>query len=236
MEILIILVIVFVVAVATAGATWYVTNQQVKKQSYDECKLDCDVKLAESKAKYEKMIKDGYMTKEQAAIKMKEEVDAANAELSRIKQESEKALEETIANKNREITELQAKLQAQVESGMITQQQAIDTVRNTLQSEKDMLSKELEALKAEADRKISVPTPWVCGMEELNAPIRVNADKNIECMSPNGWDCQWSDNYSSCKNKIETLSGTYTNPHICNAEEYATPGHWCQKAKAAFGV
>ncbi len=61
------------------------------------------------------------------------------------------------------------------------------------------------------------------------APIRLNENGDIECMSSNGWDCYWSTNISDTNSNINNPPLDATKPNICNIDGYSNKEHWCYK-------
>lgn len=217
MNIIIVGVIVFVVC-AVIAALVYVYREEVFKNFFTQetKKLEEDLK---KKCEEEKLT---------------------------LKEASKKLLEEEAAKRVSEVAALNTELQSKIDEGILSKDQAISEMEKTLEQHKaeiatlkqnlETAQKDIISAQEESSKKINVPTPWVCSIDKVPAPIRVNADKNVECMSNNGWDCQWSATVEECKKKIDTLKDTYTNPQICSEEAYASPGHWCERGKAVYGI
>lgn len=89
---------------------------------------------------------------------------------------------------------------------------------------------------------------WTC-LDNVNVPVRLEADGNISCLSSNGIDCVWQDN-KKCYKAIDMYRATpttYALPLVCgpaHAKHWTTTGydyvdadgktgaHWCQKSRA----
>ncbi|MFM2392421.1 MAG: hypothetical protein RLZZ546_398 [Bacteroidota bacterium] len=183
----------------------------------------------------------------------KELTDICDAEKVSIQEAADKLVQQKLDEKNKEIEEARKMLSEEYSQKEKTHEIATSELQTVIDKCKADLNTELENvaiakkeledkektisdLKLEVAKKINVPTPWVCGVNGINAPIRVNSNKDIECMSKNNWDCLWSTDVPSCNTAIQNNKDTAVKPNICSATAYADQNHWCNKGSAAFGL
>lgn len=72
-------------------------------------------------------------------------------------------------------------------------------------------------------------TSWTC-VPGVNAPVQVNSQSQIQCVSIDGNNCLWQ---AQCKNLLENLP-VHIKPYICTTKQLKDTTHWCYKAYQAL--
>lgn len=86
----------------------------------------------------------------------------------------------------------------------------------------------------------SSPKDWVC-LNNINVPVRINSQGDVECMSQNSRDCLWKQTANDCQailssppNDIKPLACGAMHQKEWGATGYHDAGHWCSRAKFAL--
>lgn len=176
---------------------------------------------------------------------IKEKTDLQTAAESLLKQKlDEKEVEiSTLKASNGSLEEISKKLEVceQEKQKLVDDMNAafkLETERlQTIINEKDAtLTEKEKALKM----TIKTPTPWMCGINGLTAPIRVNDERNIECMALDGKNCLWSGTIDNCQKLLTTAKPVEPIvPVKCaggDSNDYKTDGYWCKLGYYGIGL
>jgi hypothetical protein len=88
---------------------------------------------------------------------------------------------------------------------------------------------------------------WRCGVAGYQAPMRINNNGNVECMSTNSRDCLWMGNTRDCVNQVSARAAhaatrSQIRPLECgemHRQQWGgrgddNPGHWCSIVKRSL--
>lgn len=127
--------------------------------------------------------------------------------------------------------------------------QEISDKLNVCEQEKIKLKEDMNTafkslLEKQENSSIKIPTPWTCGVEGIYTPLRVNENKDIECMAIDGKNCLWTTDINSCKKIRETPPAGEIKPLTCGDmykgvygdDGYSNPNNWCSIAAKTYNL
>ena len=99
------------------------------------------------------------------------------------------------------------------------------------------------ALETQEKSSVKLPTPWTCGIEGVYVPIRVNENKELECMALDGKNCLWRTSVETCQTVRDSPPGEI-KPLVCGEmhksvygdDGYSRPNNWCAIGAKAYNL
>lgn len=240
---------------------FFTTKNQTEIEKISQELIDiCNSEKISIKAGADKLMEKIILEKNNEIKELKEKLDS-EISLGKISQQNAQTnldskvgeisleLQTTVSNLQKIISEKEM-IVAELTKNTDNLQKSVsekETIVAELKQNNDNLQKsifEKETLLSDLSTKLNsdLPTPWVCGIDGMNAPIRVNKNKDIECMSLNNKDCLWRPDIKSCQDTIKTTDTSLIKPLDCgpmyqqvyNQNGYS--GGWCKTSALAYNL
>jgi hypothetical protein len=216
----------------------YMSSSTLESELLDKCKKEkVDIKTAADLLLKEKIQEETDKFK-LSQDKLTADINAGNISLSEANSKYTTLKTETDASISKlttDITSLRDDLQAkQLENETLSNEKiALQSNLQTTQLENLSLINEKTNL---INSTVQLPTPWLCGIDNMYAPFRVNSNKHVECMSNDGVGCFWNGDVNWCQIAMNKNGITANKPLVCKDGDYSNPNHWCSRVSRFYGL